>query len=145
MKKKKNNKGFTLAELLAVIVILAIIIVLLMPAAMDTMKKSRQRGFIMFAQKTANAAREQFNVDLMFDQIDGGKTTCYELEDLGLDEHGSYRGLVNIVVDANLKPESYKITLSDNSYSISNVDITTIDALKPADLDEPISSITCSP
>lgn len=131
---KKNNKGFTLAELLAVIVILAIIIVLLMPAAMDTMEKSRQRGFRMFAQKVATAAREKFNVDLMLDEIDGGKTTCYTLEDLGLDEHGSYKGKVNIVVDANLIPGLHTLTLTDRSYSITNADFTKLDTVA---LDEP--------
>lgn len=136
---KKNNKGFTLAELLAVIVILAIIIVLLMPAAMDTMERSRQRGFRMFAQKVATAAREKFNVDLMFDQIDGGTTKCYTLEQLGLDEHGSYRGLVKIVVDANLIPGDHTISLTDRSYSVTDANFTELDTVE---LDEPKPATT---
>ena len=46
--KKRNNKGFTLVELLAVIVILAIIMIIAIPSVLATMSTARKKTFEEF-------------------------------------------------------------------------------------------------
>ena len=41
----RNNKGFTLLELLAVIVILAIIMIIAIPAVSNTLEMTRKKSF----------------------------------------------------------------------------------------------------
>ncbi len=45
MKKLKNNKGFTLVELLAVIVVLAIVIIIVTRSVFGTLNKSKAKAW----------------------------------------------------------------------------------------------------
>ena len=54
----KNNKGFTLVELLAVIAILAILVIIAIPNVLKMFNDSKKNAFIVQARKTANVSQE---------------------------------------------------------------------------------------
>ncbi len=53
----KNNKGFTLVELLAVIAILAILVIIAIPNVLKMFNDSKKNAFIVQARKTANVSQ----------------------------------------------------------------------------------------
>ena len=53
----KNNKGFTLVELLAVIVIMGILMIVAIPAVTRTIENSRKDSFVDIAKSYTNAVR----------------------------------------------------------------------------------------
>ena len=55
----KNNKGFTLMEILAVIVILGIIMVIAIPAISQNILDSRKSSYVTSVRKFIDAAREE--------------------------------------------------------------------------------------
>ena len=55
----KNNKGFTLVELLAVIVILAVILIIAVPKVMDTIENTRNASFESTAKLIVAKAEEK--------------------------------------------------------------------------------------
>lgn len=55
----KNNKGFTLVELLAVIAILAILVIIALPNVLKMFNDSKKNAFMVQARKTANVAQEK--------------------------------------------------------------------------------------
>lgn len=55
--KKKNNKGFTLVELIVVIVILAILAALLVPALVGWIDKAREKSYAVEARTVYLAAQ----------------------------------------------------------------------------------------
>lgn len=104
----KNNKGFTLVELLAVIVILAVIILIAINAVLPQMAKARKNSFADEVMNYAKAAETKYVSDNADDEtVDGNITTgvCYMLKDL----HGeyvtkndsSYTGVVILKQNAN--------------------------------------------
>ena len=54
----KDNKGFTLVELLAVIAILAILVIIAIPNVLKMFNDSKKNAFMVQARKTANVAQE---------------------------------------------------------------------------------------
>ena len=54
----KNNKGFTLVELLAVIAILAILVIIAIPNVLKMFNDSKKNAFMVQARKTASVAQE---------------------------------------------------------------------------------------
>ena len=95
--KKRNNKGFTLVELLAVIVILAIIMIIAIPSVLTTMSTARKKTFEEFGVKSLNEAEKKtLNLQLLGDS---GVSNCeiYSIkDDLGLSNTGDYKGFVLI-------------------------------------------------
>lgn len=147
---KLNKKGFTLVELLAVIVVLAIIMLIAIPSVMKQMESAKVGTFKIYAQKVLTKGEEQFQIDSMMGNITDTTTKCYTLETMGINSSGTYRGKVVVTIDANLKP-TYTLYLSDNSYSVSNVNFTNINGIKNAEsstLEEPFTATsvgaTCS-
>ncbi len=115
MKKIKNN-GFTLVELLAVIVVLAIIMVIAIPNVMSSMDNARRGTFKVYAQRVMSKAEEQYQTDLMM----GNTNECYTFKMLGLTNTGNYKGKVNVSIEAQTLVPTFTLTLTDNSYSVSN-------------------------
>lgn len=60
---KKNNKGFTLVELLAVIVVLAIVMGLAAVAITGVLNNTRKSAFVADAKSFINGARSLVNAD----------------------------------------------------------------------------------
>ena len=59
---KKNNKGFTLVELLAALVILGVLSVLAMPTVMNMMGSSRDKLYVTDAKKLISQAEYKFRM-----------------------------------------------------------------------------------
>ena len=59
----RNNKGFTLVELLAVIVIMGILMMVAIPSVTRTIENSRKDTFVDIAKSYANAARNMWTTD----------------------------------------------------------------------------------
>ena len=55
----KNNKGFTLIEILAVIIILGVIMIIAIPAISQNILDSRKSSYVTSVQKYIDAAREE--------------------------------------------------------------------------------------
>ena len=120
----KNNKGFTLVELLAVIVILAIIMIIAIPAVLQVMQTARRKSFIEYAMKVTGEAQKVYLTDQM--TYNTGSCVLYNIKtDLGLNNTGDYDGYV-VVKNTNDKQKIY-ITLHDNEYMIYGVEQNSLD------------------
>lgn len=113
----KNNKGFTLVELLAVIVVLAVIILIAMPAVMSSMDKARRNALVTEVSEIAKVAQTAYANDSMGTGI---TEICYNLEYLVengyLDKNlSNYTGEVFLKVDENGKVSS-DIDISNGIY-----------------------------
>ena len=62
---RKNNKGFTLVELLAVIVIMGILMMAAIPAVTRIIENSRKDTFVDIAKAYVNAVRTSWTTDVM--------------------------------------------------------------------------------
>ena len=81
----KNNKGFTLVELLAVIVIMGILMMVAIPSVTRTIENSRKDTFIDIAKSYGNAARTLWTSDNL---------TCNGVVSSAVDD-GDYYILIN--------------------------------------------------
>lgn len=88
---KKNKKGFTLVELLAVIVVLAIIMIIAIPQVMESMNAAKKNSFKIYAQKVLNTASAKYQTEL----LTGTPSTCYKVSTLMGNGKGKYVGYVN--------------------------------------------------
>lgn len=73
-KKTKNEKGFTLVELIVVLVILAILAAILVPALLGYIDKAKEKQYVLNAKSVLTAAQaclsEAYGTDLAPDSID---------------------------------------------------------------------------
>jgi len=83
---KKNNKGFTLVELLAVIVILAIILVIAVPKIMNTINDATKASLESSAKMVAAQVENQYTVAQTLNKPFGETGSCME-EWAGLNEN----------------------------------------------------------
>jgi len=83
--KRKQVKGFTLVELLAVIVILAIILVIAVPKIMDTIKDATKASLESSAKMVASQVENQYTVAQTLGKEFGNTGSCME-EWAGLNE-----------------------------------------------------------
>lgn len=61
MKKKMNNKGFTLVELIVVLVILAILAAILVPALLGYIDRAKKQQIVLNAKSYLTAAQAEFS------------------------------------------------------------------------------------
>ena len=127
---KKNNKAFTLIELLAIIVILAIIAVITVPIILNIIENSRKGAAIDSAYGYKDAIEKyyvtelsknpNFNFENNYYEIDNegmlkeesGKT--YSVQVSGSEPSGGYLLLENnAITDGCLTINGYKVDLSD--------------------------------
>jgi len=83
---RKNNKGFTLVELLAVIVILAIILVIAVPKIMNTINDATKASFESSAKMVAAQVENQYTVAKTLNKTFGETGNCMQ-EWAGLNEN----------------------------------------------------------
>ena len=58
---KKNNKGFTLVELIVVLVILAILAAILVPALLGYIDRAREKQYVLNAKSALTAAQAELS------------------------------------------------------------------------------------
>lgn len=116
----KNQKGFTLVELLAVIVILAVIILIAVNAVLPQMEKARKNSLADEALNYAKAAETAYVSNSMEDGA--SDKLCFSIED---DLNGeyvsknntSYKGTVTLTID-NGKVTGKQVSLTNGKYYV---------------------------
>ena len=109
----KDNKGFTLVELLAVIVILAIIMIIAAPSMTKEIARNEAENKNILNQKIENAAHIYAAKYFVNDLIDGSEIS-FTLNDLEQD------GLINLKDKCSSKLKK-DITVSSSGYNYDNV------------------------
>ncbi len=142
MKNVRNNKGFTLVELLAVIVVLAVVMGIAAVAITGVLDSTRKNAFVASAKQYIEGAKSLVKADMVEAMMGGtGKyiTTCgtdstftIPLTDLKLETGGKspYSGAsydnasskVVVTASENCSTFSYKIFLTDGVYHIGTTD-----------------------
>lgn len=120
--KKNNKKGFTLVELLAVIIVLALIMVFAVPSVLGTMNTARSKSLRLYAQRMVSKAEEYIQTQ----QMKGvawkeGKQLNLDGEEMGLQDHGSYKGSVTVTSEDGVGYEKaiYTVHLKDETYCLN--------------------------
>ena len=137
----KNNKGFTLVELLAVIVILAVIILIAVNAVLPQMRKARRNSFVTEAINFAKAAETAY----VSDQISGQSHTCYTIKYLQskyvtkADE--SYDGYVVLTIDGDNITKAITIT-DGKSFYVDSVNPSSTDNFGKVNNEEVVKDYT---
>lgn len=98
---KKNNKGFTLVELLAVIIVLTLIMAIAIPSVLDTMNQARKESFYLYAQSLQSKALATYTANQDENDQDTFECVVYDIEkDLDIKNTGDYEGWVKVSRDA---------------------------------------------
>ena len=116
----KDNKGFTLAELLAIIVILALIMVITAPNMTNQISEKEEMDKDVLSQKIENAAKLYVAKYYADKVISGSGLIEFTLNDLQQD------GLINLTKNSNCKTDIdandvIKVTVSSMNYDYSSL------------------------
>lgn len=129
---KKNKKGFTLVELLAVIIILIIIMLITIPAVQKAMEKSKLNVIVKDATTFEKGALEKYtsekSSELVLENLFHGAIpgkVCYSIDQQligkNVEKHGgNYTGSVEVCYGENCD-YSTKIWLTDGEHFIDGV------------------------
>ena len=79
--KKKNNKGFSLVELIVVIAIMAVLMVVLAPAMLRYVEKTRVQKDDSAVSEAANAAELALADETIYTAANGASTITITVED----------------------------------------------------------------
>lgn len=114
----KNNKGFTLVELLAIVVILAIIIVVAAPNMTKEIQREEEENQKILNQKIKNASKiyaaKYYVNELIALPNDPNKTIGFTLNDLQSD------GLINLKDNCSNNLDD-NIIINSEGYNYDNI------------------------
>ena len=114
----KNNKGFTLVELLAIVVILAIIIVVAAPNMTKEIQREEEENQKILNQKIENASKiyaaKYYVNELIALPNDPNKTIGFTLNDLQSD------GLINLKDNCSNNLDD-NIIINSEGYNYDNI------------------------
>lgn len=129
---KKNKKGFTLVELLAVIVILAILLAIAVPAVTKYITKSRKDSMIATAQEFVGAIRNDTTSEFYDFPIDNSDITIVSVDLIKLEKgkksspfngrwlpRYSYVAIINTGTDSDPEYEYYIAIRDSKRYTIT--------------------------
>jgi len=141
-KMLRNEKGFTLVELLAVIVILGIIAAIAVPSIAGIIGGAKEDAQRANAMQMIEASRLAQASGLEFDQVDAGNQDGYTLETLidngYLEEFDNPEGAGYDLQESFVKinGNGYRVTLEDSSNQIvAEIDNKTIKQLQEKNKD----------
>ena len=94
---KKNKKGFTLVELLAVIVVLALIMIITIPAILNVVDGARRQAFYLYAQSVYQKGIDKYVHNMDNPNIASLNCATYDItKDLDLGNTGNYKGWIKV-------------------------------------------------
>lgn len=111
---KKNNKGFTLVELLAIVVILSLIAIIAAPNINKQIKENDENNQNILNQKIENAAH-LYAAKYYADKLVNGQTITFTLKDLQND------GLINLKDNCSSKLNSTISINASSGYNYNNI------------------------
>ncbi len=130
--KRKNQKAFTLIELLAVIVILAILLAIAVPKVTQYITKSRKDSLIATANDFIDAVRNSAHSDIYDLPIGTNDVTIVSLDLIGLSKGGSkspfsgnwiprfsYVAIINVGTDVDPDYKYYIAIRDTKRYSVA--------------------------
>ncbi len=82
----KNEKGFTLIELIAVVVILAVIMLIAVPNVVSTINKNKKESFIEDAKKFKAAVEAKITTDTSIEYPNTESVLVFTLKQVGKNE-----------------------------------------------------------
>ena len=146
---KKNKRGFTLVELLAVIIILAIVVGISIPAVLTTTSKAKKSAFKSAAEAGAKWFDEQYSVaksgysglgvatlDTTFKSFCGSSgSTCRTDTGVALNEE--------IIAAAGLKPSNFNLDATDGNKVYISASGRTCLKLTAKNADYPSGKVEC--
>ncbi len=109
MKNKKNSKGFTLIELIAVIVILGVIMTIAIPNIVATLDKNRRDTFIKDAQRAITSAEYTIRSNPKYEWPDSNTIVVFPLNkiknlDLEVSSFDTYYSLKDSFIAITKEP-----------------------------------------
>lgn len=110
----KNNKGFTLVELLAIVVILALIAVIAAPNMTKQIRENEENTQNILNQKIENAAH-LYAGKYYADKLINGEEVSFTLNDLQLDGLVDLKDNCDGVLNNN-------ITINSSGYHYTNIE-----------------------
>lgn len=130
--KKKNNKGFTLVELLAALVILGLLVAIAAPNVVGMMQRTKLNNYIDDAKKLKSLAEYKFRGDTSITRPTSGQCIKITMNYLGTTEFthapngGAYDpNLSYVVIEYNSNMYKYSVQLvekeENNKYSGINL------------------------
>lgn len=122
---KKNKKGFTLVELLAVIVVLAIIMIIAVPNVLDAMENARKSAFVTYGQRIIETAQTKYSTKLLFNGATSSLDGCYSIGNIMGSSTGNYSGYIEISTSESTKT-TFTLYLSDSNYSFNGEELSGI-------------------
>lgn len=140
----KNNKGFTLVELLAVIVILGLLLIIAVPTAINVTKSASKKALVQIGRLAVQEAEKRYVKDMeehgdFFADYPGGIFMAYDLnEDLNIGK-GKVKGAILFAKwddgyynnDEDALRYSFFITYFNDEYFVQKaVDVTDKTTLK---------------
>ncbi len=127
---RKNRKGFTLIEMLAVIVVLAILILLASSNVVPMVTNARKNALAIEGNEMIDSAKNAYQMVILNGDLTTG-SACFSLEYLyqeGFFEKGhenGYRGSVLVSPDEAGKVINYSFWIDNNSFVVAGESGTT--------------------
>ena len=117
----KNNKGFTLIELIATITILSIIMLIAVPNMISVMNKNKNQTYINDARKMVTLAKYKFESDASINRPTAGSCIIMKLRSLDRSElnKGPENGIYDldesfVVINYENQTYKYRVQIVEN-------------------------------
>ena len=108
---KKNNKGFTLAELLIVVAIIAVLVAIAIPVFTSQLEKSRE------ATDLANVRSAYATVVTKY-MGDGSATSVKVKSQQGVSGWNHQSGVITTMVEGSVAEETFSAKINGDEYTV---------------------------
>ena len=128
--KHKNNKGFTLIELIAVIVIVGVLMIIVVPGVSRYIDNSKKEAFVKEINGLVDTVRYAINSGDSNYSIQGQTKRTFDLQNIELDK--GEKTIINgtLTVDLNSNSYTVKVTEDKNNYCLSSINVNELDKSK---------------
>ena len=128
--KHKNNKGFTLIELIAVIVIVGVLMIIVVPGVSRYIDNSKKEAFVKEINGLVDTVRYAINSGDSNYSIQGQTKRTFDLQNIELDKGENTIINGTLTVDLNSNSYTVKVTEDKNNYCLSSINVNELDKSK---------------